>query len=95
LREIGVRGSEATTGIVDLIRSIEGVEVAILLREDKGKIRINFRAKSNISVGEIARHFGGGGHDKAAGAVVTGELADVAQDVVAEAVKYERRNYCQ
>ncbi len=88
LNEIGVKGSESIIGIVDLIRSVEGVEIAILLREEKGKIKINFRAKSNISVGAIARQFGGGGHAKAAGAIVVGELAEVTQRVIAAAAKY-------
>lgn len=88
MADIGARGAEAVTGIVDHLRSIEGVEIAILFREDKGKIKINFRSKKQLNVGEVAREFGGGGHAKAAGAVIEGEMETVTKQVVAAADKY-------
>lgn len=87
MMDTGARG-EDLIGLVDLIRSIDGVEVAILFREDKDKIKINFRAKHKVNVGEIATRFGGGGHAKAAGAIVAGNLSEVKNRVVMEAVKY-------
>lgn len=49
---------------------IEGVEVGLLLAniENTDEIRISLRSKGNISVGEIAKKIGGGGHKNAAGA---------------------------
>jgi len=79
---------EDLIGLVDLIRSLDGVEVAILFREERDRIKINFRAKHKVNVGEIAAHFGGGGHAKAAGAILAGKLDDVKKRVVAEAEKY-------
>ena len=84
--ETGAKG-EDLVGIVDRIRSIEGVEVAIFFREDKGKVKINFRSKEKSNVSEIARRFGGGGHAKAAGAVVAGPLDKVQEKVIAEVQK--------
>ncbi|MFA4843389.1 MAG: bifunctional oligoribonuclease/PAP phosphatase NrnA [Candidatus Margulisiibacteriota bacterium] len=75
------------TGVVDRIRATEGVEVAILFREEKGKTKINFRSKEKVNVSEIARRFGGGGHVKASGAVVEGPGDEVVAKVVAEAAK--------
>ncbi|MFA5839467.1 MAG: bifunctional oligoribonuclease/PAP phosphatase NrnA [Candidatus Margulisiibacteriota bacterium] len=74
--------NEELTGLIDLIRSVQGVEVAILFRVDGDKIKINFRSKQNVNVGEIAKSFGGGGHVKAAGAVLNGSLADVKAKVL-------------
>ena len=50
-------------GFSDFIRSIEGVEVALVIYEvDQNICRINFRSKGNFSVNNIAKSFGGGGH---------------------------------
>jgi phosphoesterase RecJ-like protein len=87
MAEAGAK-TEDLIGLVDRIRSIEGIEVAILFREDRGKIKINFRSKNRVNVSEIARHFGGGGHTKAAGAVIEGRLEEVESRVVAEVEKY-------
>lgn len=87
MQKTGAKG-EDLIGMVDCLRSIEGVEVAIFFREDKGKIKINFRSKEKANVSEIASRFGGGGHKKAAGAIVPGELEPVSQKVVAEVLKY-------
>lgn len=65
-------GEEMTEGIVDHLRSVEGVEVAAVIRDQLesggASRRISLRAASpGIDVSRIARGFGGGGHVKAAG----------------------------
>lgn len=88
MHKAGAKG-EDLIGLVDQIRSIDGVEVAILFKEeDEGKVKINFRSKHRINVSEIAKHFGGGGHIKAAGAIIDGSLEKVKHRVVAETLKY-------
>ena len=66
LRETGA-GMDETEGIVDKLRAIDGVEIAILVKEDVDKIKLSLRAKSRANVAVIAEHLGGGGHTKAAG----------------------------
>lgn len=87
MQKAGARG-EDLIGLVDQIRSIEGIEVAVLFREERGKVKINFRSKEKINVSEIAENFGGGGHTRAAGAVVAGGVETVKQKVIAEVLKY-------
>lgn len=87
MEKTGAKG-EDLTGIVDCLRSIEGVEVAVMFREDKGRIKINFRSKDRINVSEIARHFNGGGHIKASGATIEGPVDEVVRRVIAEVEKY-------
>lgn len=53
--------------LINVLRSIEGVQVACLLRETEDSVRGSFRAKNEIDVEELAREFGGGGHKAAAG----------------------------
>lgn len=73
---------------VDFPLSLKGVSVGLLFREQgDGQIRISFRAKQEMDVDEIARVFGGGGHESAAGCVISGELEDVKKQVVDEVIK--------
>lgn len=79
-----------TEGLIDTIRSIEGVLVAAFFEElEPGTVRLSLRSKTpDIDVCQICAEFGGGGHKLASGARVSGDLASV-QDRVLEAV--ERR----
>lgn len=79
--------SEDLTGVVDHIRSIKGVEVAILFREEEDGVKINFRSKFTVNVSEIAQGLGGGGHIRASGAVMQGPLDEVKQKVLDEVFK--------
>jgi bifunctional oligoribonuclease and PAP phosphatase NrnA len=57
-----------TEGIVNYALSIENIKLAVLLTERKDRIRLSFRSKGDFPVNRIARdHFGGGGHQNAAG----------------------------
>ncbi len=87
---------EDFTGIIDALRSLKGAEVAIFLREEKrNKIKINFRSKKYVNVQKIAKIFGGGGHIRAAGAIVTGRLSEVKAKVISAVLKVVKngRNY--
>src|SRR5262249_3486776 len=58
-------------------RSIGGVKVAVLLREDEpGRVKASLRAKGEVPVNAIAHRFGGGGHENAAGCTLSGTLAE-------------------
>lgn len=59
---------EDSEGLVEYARSLDKVEIGILLEENEGKIKGSFRAKDPIHrVDELAQHFNGGGHACAAG----------------------------
>lgn len=53
--------------VIDKLRSIDGVSVACILREQEDSIRGSFRAKDNTDVAALARQLQGGGHRAAAG----------------------------
>lgn len=67
--------------LIDTLRSIEGVRVAAILRENDGVVRGSLRAKDATDVARVARLFGGGGHVAAAGLTYEGGLADAVSDV--------------
>ena len=73
---------EDCDGIVNIGRSIEGVEVSLLVKErNADEVRINLRSKTYVDVSEIAAAFGGGGHKRAAGCTVKGALQEVKEQL--------------
>ena len=81
--ELGVL-PEDNEGLIDHVRAIRGVIVAIFFEElPDGKVRVSMRSKSNkIDVCAICQKFGGGGHTLAAGARIRGTLSEVEQRVL-------------
>ncbi|HXG46637.1 MAG TPA: bifunctional oligoribonuclease/PAP phosphatase NrnA [Methylomirabilota bacterium] len=75
-------------GLIDHIRAIQPVVVACLFEEIEPELtRISLRSKSDrVNVNEIAKQFGGGGHNAAAGARIPGRPATVQRRVL-EAIK--------
>lgn len=97
LKSTGLDASRSE-GFINYARSIENVKIAIFFKEDTkkaGRISVSFRAKSGVDVNGIAAYFGGGGHVKAAGCMVKGNLAQVEKKVLArveEELKIHGRN---
>lgn len=78
---------EETDDIVESLRSIKDVEIAVFLKEKENNvIRVSMRAKTEANVAEIAKKHGGGGHVKAAGCTLYMALEE-AVSVMTEAVK--------
>jgi phosphoesterase RecJ-like protein len=74
-------------GIVEHARAVKGVRLAILFRNvSGGRIKVSFRSVGTVDVAALARRFGGGGHTKAAGVAITGDL-DTVQRQVLEAAR--------
>ena len=70
MKNIGAIEEDAD-GLSNLPRTIEGVEIGILLREtEDGSIKVNFRSNRYADVSKIAKLFGGGGHKKASGCTI-------------------------
>ena len=64
-----------TDGVAEFFRDIHGVEVVILLKEkEKNVFKGSLRSKHCFDVAALSLKYGGGGHTKAAGLSVTGEL---------------------
>ncbi|MBO4990728.1 MAG: bifunctional oligoribonuclease/PAP phosphatase NrnA [Firmicutes bacterium] len=75
-----------TEGLIDTMRSVAGVEISALLKEDEPeKIKISLRAKSYGEVLTIAGEFGGGGHRKAAGGTIRRPIGP-AKEMVKDAI---------
>jgi phosphoesterase RecJ-like protein len=74
--------------VLDILRSVGDVEVVLYLREiEPGACKLSARSKSHYDVNRLARRFGGGGHAKAAGATIPGELSDVRARLIEAALE--------
>jgi phosphoesterase RecJ-like protein len=82
-RRLGVL-PEDNEGLIDHLRAVRGVVVAVFFEElADGKVRISMRSKSDAAdVCAICEKFGGGGHKLAAGARMHGTLAEVEKKVL-------------
>jgi len=64
--------------IHELSKRIDGVECAVILHElPDDRVRISLRSKSNLDISQLMESLGGGGHQRAAGAVWNGSLPEV------------------
>lgn len=81
--------AEHLDGIVELPRSIRGTRLAMLFRPlANGRVKVSFRSVGDVNAASLAEQFGGGGHFKAAGASVEGDLVEVQQRVVQAARRF-------
>ncbi|MEA3365612.1 MAG: DHHA1 domain-containing protein, partial [Candidatus Hydrogenedentes bacterium] len=83
---------EDTEGLINFSRDIEGVDIAVLLREiDDHNVKISMRSRQGLNSAAILKPLGGGGHDAAAGATLemslkqaTGVVLRRVREVLAE-----------
>jgi phosphoesterase RecJ-like protein len=67
-----------TEGFVDFPLNVDTVEVAAsLLEVKKGQYKISLRSKTYADVNKIAGVYGGGGHVRAAGCMLFGDVEDI------------------
>jgi len=81
---------EDAEGIINYIRSIKDVDVAISFIELKNNlVKVSFRSKDDsIDVNKIASFFNGGGHKRSAGAQINGNLEEVKKRVLKRVFEY-------
>lgn len=80
---------KATDGIAEQMRVVDGVECSVLLYEtgNPSEYKISMRTNSDLDVSRIAVSFGGGGHTKAAGATVTGEVKEIVGNICEQVMR--------
>lgn len=76
MRELGVAPDELE-GFAPLTIQLENTEVGILMREREPNVfKCSFRSADAVNVSSICQLIGGGGHAKAAGCTIEGELEE-------------------
>ena len=87
LKEKGTAAEDDLENLAGLAQGIQGVEVVLLLREEKGGWRVSCRVVKPYSARRICEALGGGGHERAAGAEIKGKLTpEAARERALEAV---------
>lgn len=87
-KQAGANDDDAE-GVVEKLREMDGVEIVFVLREAAdGTVRVSLRAKHGADVNAVARHFGGGGHLRASGCVMTGPLPEAEKRLLAAVLEH-------
>ena len=80
--------NEDCEGIVDSVRDVESVRIAIFIREGRdGTFKVSLRSKECADVGRIAGKYGGGGHAGAAGFTSHESLSTTIANVLHDAAE--------
>ena len=70
---------ELTDALIDMVRFIEGIELAVLLKvENEKSCRVRMRS-ALLDVSKLARKLGGGGHKEAAGGTIEAGFSEARQ----------------
>ena len=75
-------------GLVEIGRDIEGVEVSIFLRQTEKGFKASLRSNDYVNVSDVALLFNGGGHMRAAGCDITGDLEQVKDKIITAVEKF-------
>lgn len=77
--------SDECDGLVDVVRSVQGSEVCLFLKENEpGVIRGNLRSKGSLDISYIASAHNGGGHAAAAGFTFYGTVEEALDTLLPE-----------
>lgn len=81
--------SRELEGIVPQLRLTRGVQCAVFLYEtDQHQYKVSLRSIAPFDVNEVASAFGGGGHVRAAGCNITGELKTCIEAILLEVSRH-------
>lgn len=83
---IGLKAGEHS-GIVEIGKNIEGVEVSIFLYEKEVGYKASLRSNEYVNVSDVCSVFGGGGHIKAAGATLNMSFEEAKKAIISEVIK--------
>jgi len=75
---------EESEGIANFLNNLENTKIALILKETSdGKIKGSFRTtQDDVDVSALAKKLGGGGHKKAAGFAVEGNIEEVLKKIL-------------
>lgn len=69
-------------GIAEIGRDIEGVEVAIFLREAEKGFKASLRSNEYVNVADVCLMFGGGGHIRSSGCLIQAQTIEQAKEKI-------------
>ncbi|MBI3522376.1 MAG: DHH family phosphoesterase [Chloroflexi bacterium] len=87
IREAEARDDDVS-GLIEQIARSSGMRVALLFNEQAGVVKLSCRtsqSEPSVDAAALMRSFGGGGHVRAAGALVSGDPIEIRERVLAAA----------
>ena len=82
-------GNVDTSDIISIALSIEGVEVAVVIKEVDDGVKGSLRSKADYDVRRVAEALGGGGHIKAAGFKIKNVSLEEAKNKIINEIEKE------
>jgi phosphoesterase RecJ-like protein len=79
---------EDISGLVEQVARSNGMRVALLFNEQDGAVKVSCRTSAwapSVDAAALMSRWGGGGHVRAAGALIKGRLSDVRDPILAAA----------
>jgi bifunctional oligoribonuclease and PAP phosphatase NrnA len=76
---------EDISGLVEQIARSSGMRVALLFNEQRGSVKVSCRTSQwepSVDASALMARFSGGGHVRAAGALIQGDLAEIRERVL-------------
>ena len=82
-QKLGVLDEHLET-LIDVARSVEGVDVAVAIRQPgpEKTFRVSTRSSNAVDVSMVCAFFGGGGHIRAAGCTIVADCIEHVADLV-------------
>ncbi len=80
--------------LIDVARCVKGVEVAAVVKQqtEENRYRISMRSSCDFDVSEICAHYGGGGHERAAGCTLVSDSILAAEMTVVVAIEHKMQD---
>lgn len=91
-QKLGVLDEHLET-LIDVARSVEGVDVAVAIRQTgpEKTFRVSTRSASSVDVSLVCSYFGGGGHVRASGCTIIADSIGHVADLVVEQIEKQMR----
>lgn len=91
-KRLGILDEHLET-LIDVARSVEGVEVAIAVRQatEKKIFRVSTRSQGAVDVSVVCAEFGGGGHARASGCTIQADSIEHAAFLVVNEVEKQMK----
>ena len=80
--------------LIDVARCVKGVEVAAVIKQptEENKFRVSMRSSCDFDVSEICAHYGGGGHERAAGCNLSADSILAAEMAIVVAIEHRMQD---
>ena len=91
-QSLGVLDEHLET-LIDVARSVEGVDVAVAIRQPGPEkvFRVSTRSASAVDVSIVCSYFGGGGHVRASGCTIMADSIGHVADLVVDRIEKQMR----